>query len=121
MWLMTGGGLASLKSMALRRRAWYALSRMERSVVDLTIRYVDKIRSETLSLVICRIICKILKALRSPFLWKVEQVGFDLALRISRIAVGWGNVQASAWMQDLGFIKYLGIRAVNNIGGWDQV
>jgi ribosome-associated toxin RatA of RatAB toxin-antitoxin module len=71
---MTRGGLASLKVKALRHRFWFALSRLERGVVDLTIRYVDEIKSEVLSLVIGRIVCKILKALRSPFLAKAERV-----------------------------------------------
>ena len=103
--------MASLKVRALRRRSWYSLSRLERSVVELTIRYVDRIRSARLSLVISRIVCKILKALRSPFLQRAEQVGYDLAERFSRIAVGWGYAKASEWKQDQGFIRYLGINA----------
>ena len=38
--MMTRGGLASLKVKALRRQAWFALSRLERGVVELTIRNV---------------------------------------------------------------------------------
>ena len=64
----------SLRGKALRHRIWFTLSRLERGVVDLTIRYVDEVKSEVLSLVIGRIACKILKALRSPFLVKAERV-----------------------------------------------
>jgi len=90
---------------------------LERSVVDLTIRHVDEIRSERLCLVISRIVCKILKRLRSPFLRRVEELGSDLAERVSRIAVGWGYTEASAWRRDMGFVKYLGVTATNS-GRW---
>lgn len=116
MWSMTKERLASLKAKALRRRVWYALSRIERSVLDLTIMYVDEIRSEKLSLVISRIVCKILNALRSPFLRRIEQVGYDLVATISEIAVRWGYVEAVAWKQDLSFVKYLGVKAINSGG-----
>jgi len=118
---MTGEGLTSLKRMALRRRVWFTvLSRVERGVVDLTIRCVDRVRSARLALVIGRIVCKIFKAFRSEFLERVERVGYDLAERISRIAVGWGYVEASEWKRDLRFIRCLGVNAVNNISGWDR-
>ena len=121
MLFMTGDWLASLKVRALRRRSWYSLSRLERSVVDLTIRYVDRIESERLSLVISRIVCKILKAMRSPFLQRAEQMGYGLAERFSRIAVSWGYAEASNWRRDLGFVRYLGANAVSNNSGWGQV
>ena len=119
--MMTRGGLASLRVKALRRRVWFALSRLERGVVELTIRYVDEVKSGVLSLVIGRIICKILKALRSPFLAKAERVGYEVADAVSRIAVSWGYVEASAWKRDLGFVRYLGVNAVSNNSGWGLV
>jgi hypothetical protein len=114
---MTMRGLASLRMKALRQRVWFALSQVERDIVSLTLRYVEEIKSVRLSLVINRIVLKILEALRSPFLQKVERVGCDFIERIRRIAVGWGYVQASVWLQDLGFVRYLGIMAVNDTGG----
>ncbi|MDQ1280793.1 MAG: hypothetical protein QG670_2056 [Thermoproteota archaeon] len=115
---MTGNWLALLKVRALRRRTWYALSRMERSVVDLTLSYVDEIRSEKLSLVIGRIACKILKSLRNSFIRNVEQIGHSLAERLSETALSWGNITASAWKQDLGFILYLGLNITDCRNGF---
>lgn len=119
---MSGEWLTSLKRRALRRRVWFGvLTRAERGIVDLTIRCVDRIRSMRLALVIGRIVCKVLKAFRSGFLDRVERIGYDLAERISGIAVGWGYAEASEWRRDLGFVRHLGINAVNNIPGWDRV
>ena len=120
--LMTREWLVSVRKMALRRRVWFGvLSRMERGVVELTIRCVDKVRSARLALVIGRIVCKILDASRSRFLMRVDGVGYDLAERISKIAVGWGYVGASGLRQDLGFVRYLGVNAVSNNSGWGLV
>ncbi len=120
--LMTKEWLVSMRRMALRRRVWFGvLSRVERGVVDLTIKCVDRVRSGRLALAISRIVCKILNAFKSRFLMRVDRVGYDLAERISKIAVGWGYVGASSWRRDLGFIRYLGVNAVGNSSGWEQV
>ena len=120
--LMTREWLVSIRKMALRRRAWFGvLSRIERSAVELTIRYVDEIRSAKLALAIGRIACKIANALKSRFLERVDAVGYNIAERISRIAVGWGYLGALGWKRDLGFIRYLGLNAVGNSSGWVSV
>lgn len=117
--LMTSAWLTSLRRNAQRRRIWFRLlSRIERSVVTLTIRCVDRIRSRTLSLVIGRIACKLLKAFKSRFIASVEKAGYDLAAKISTIAVAWGYADAARWRLDLSFIRHLGVNAVNNLSGW---
>ena len=114
--LMSISWLASLRRDALRRRVWFhVLSKVERSVVELTVRYVDQIRSLKLSLAIGRVVCKILEALRNRFLKRVECVGYGIAEKISKIAVGWGYVEASSWKHDLSFIRFLGVNTVNDI------
>ena len=117
MWPMTSEGLAFLRVKALRQRVWFLLSKVERDIVGLTLRYVKEIKSAKLSLVISRIVCKILKALKSPFLREVERMGRDFVERISRIAVEWDYIQASAWTHDSGFIRYLGVNAFNASSG----
>ena len=119
---MTREWLVSMRKVALRRRVWFGvLTRVERGVVDLTIRCVDKVRSGRLALAISRIVCKVLNASKSRFLERVDKVGYDLAERISKIAVGWGYTEASGWRQDLGFVRYLGADAVSNNSGWGLV
>jgi hypothetical protein len=119
---MTGDWLAYLKRKAVRKHVWYRiLPKIERSIVDLTIRCVDRIRSSKLALIISRIVCKLLKMLKSKVLMQITQTGYNLADKISRIAVNWGYEKASAWKLDKNFARYLGVTNLNNVSGWIQI
>ncbi len=85
--------------------------------MELTIRYIDKIRSAKLALAIGRIACKILNAFKSRFLERVSTIGYSLTEKISEIAVSWGYLEAVNWKHDVSFAKYLGINALNNGAG----
>ncbi len=120
--LMTGDWLVHLKRKAVRKHVWYrVLLKIERSIVDLTIRCVDIIQSSKLALIISRIVCKLLKKLKSKVLMQITQTGYNLAGKIIRIAVSWGYEEASAWNLDKNFARYLGVTNVNNISGWNQI
>ena len=86
--------------------------------MELTIRCVDQIKSLRLALIIGRIVCKILKACKSQFLNRVEAAGYGLAEKICKIAIAWKNVEASEWMRDSTFIRFLGVNAINGPLGW---
>jgi len=102
------------RTQAVRERIWFrALSQVERSIVDLTIRCVERIRSRVLARIISTIVAKILTRLTPSFLETAMRVGRDLADEISEIAREWGNMSASRWRHDCDFIRYLGVRAVN--------
>src|SRR3989442_8484935 len=91
--------LVGLKTRGLRRRVWYwALDRMERGLVDLTIRWVDKVRSRRMTETLMRILEKLAQALQTG-MGRILGRGRELALRASSLAVGWGNSQAYAWRQ----------------------
>jgi hypothetical protein len=92
-----------LKTRSLRRRVWYrVLDRIERGLVDLTIRWVDKVRSGTMARVLLRILGKLAQAMQQGMV-RVLTVGRELALRASVLAVGWGNSDAYGWRFDRGF------------------
>ena len=113
--LMTRGWLESVKGRALRKRVWYrVLNKLERGIMSLTIRCVDEVKSSRLALIIGRLVCKILKACRSTFLMQVARTGRGLAEARSRIAVNWGMDEASSWVGDKDFIRFLGVNAVNS-------
>ena len=115
--MVTRQDLMKIKAKALRRRVWFrALSRVERCIVDLTTRCVERVRSLVLARTIFDIINKILKTLESGFLEKVNNVGSAIAEKVCGIAVGWGNVSASRWRRDVDFVRFLGINAVNSRG-----
>jgi hypothetical protein len=101
--------LIGMKTRGLRRRLWYCtLSRMERGLVDLTIRWVDKVRSGRMTETLIRILAKLAMALETG-MGRVLARGRILAARASELAVGWGNGQAFAWRHDESYALALGL------------
>jgi len=106
--------LLKVKTRALRLNVWFkTLSRTERAIIDLTVKCVERIQSRVLEAIISSIIDKILKALEGMFLINAEKVGYEIAKQVCLIAKKWGNKDASTWKLDVGFIRFLGINAVN--------
>jgi len=104
-----------IKTKALRQRIWYrAISRVERGIVDLTIRCVERIQSPVLARFLSEIIGKISQRTKRSFLERVNTVGKAIAQEISAIAERWGNEHASTWKHDSSFIRFLGVSSVNN-------
>ena len=100
--------LSEAKKFALRRGVWFrSLNRVERGVIDLTVRYVDKVKSSKLAKVLVVIINKLESAMERTIDRQVRVVGLPLARKISGIAVSWGNNLASLWSDDLGFARFL--------------
>jgi hypothetical protein len=100
--------LADAKKVALRRGVWFrALNRVERGVLDLTVKFVDKIRSATLATVVTAILDKLTLAMESTVDRLVRTVGMSLAQKVSTIAVSWGNRLAQKWANDRDFARFL--------------
>jgi hypothetical protein len=101
-------GLVETKKIALRNGLWYrTLNRVERGIIDLTVRYVDNVKSEKLVKVLATIIKKLQFASESALDKLVRNIGLPLAQKISDIAVSWGNCLASKWADDLVFARFL--------------
>jgi len=104
------------RTRAVRQRVWFrVLSRVERGIVDLTIRCVERIKSRVLARIVSTIVAKILTRLPPSFLETAMRVGRDLADEISEIARAWGNMNASRWRQNCDFIRFLGVNVINTI------
>ena len=100
--------LVGLKTRGLRRRLWYStLSRIERGLVDLTIRWVDKVRSGRLTETLVRILAKLAMALETG-MGRVLMRGRILAMKASELAVGWGDRSAYSWRFETAFANALG-------------
>lgn len=100
--------LADAKKIALRRGVWFrSLSRLERGIIDLTVRYVDNIKSIKLAKVVTAIIGKLQYAMESSLDKLVRTIGLPLARKISNIAVSWGNCLANFWADDPVFARFL--------------
>ncbi len=107
--------IAGLKTRALRRRVWFrALDRIERGLVDVTIRWVDKVRSRLMARVLLRILVKLARAMESSMARALGR-GRIVAARLSGLAVGWGNLDAYSWKFEEAFQRFLGFRIANNL------
>jgi len=107
--------VAKLKTIAVRRGLWFkALSTVERAIVDLTIRVVERVRSSVLKGVLKAIASKIVEALKAKsFRERAIVIGRALAERLVRIAERFGNKRAREWAEDPSFVMYLGVSWLN--------
>jgi hypothetical protein len=108
--------LIDIRNRSVNRKTWFrTLSYFERSLMNLTIRVVDEVRSHRLAGVLNAIVSRLEDALESSFLRKACQNGQVLAEKHMRIACSWGNKAALTWARDRGYILYLGVSSMNAI------
>ena len=106
--------LLRLKQKAMRAGVWYkALQRIDRVLIDLTMRVVDIVRSASLAKSILAIVRKLEELLESKLARAIRQIGFSLACKISAFAQQWGNKAAREWVNDVGFARYLAVMNLN--------
>ncbi|MGC9346152.1 MAG: hypothetical protein ACP5ER_05130 [Candidatus Bathyarchaeales archaeon] len=109
--------LRRLKLKAVRRGVWFrVLSRVDRALVDLTMKVVDGVRSFRLAKALFSVVEKLEDALESRVSHALKEVGFPLARRLGLFAQKWGNSFARSWMSDVSFAKFLAIMHINNPG-----
>jgi hypothetical protein len=105
------------KKTALRHNIWFnVLSRVERAILDLTARYVDRIKSAKLAQIVSGILEKLELAVETNVDRMVRTVGFSLAQKISNFALGLGYGSAGSWAADAGFARFLTIMRLNGSG-----
>lgn len=100
--------LVKVRAKARRRGVWFrVLSRVERGLIDLAIKIVERPRSLVLARSLVGVVEKLLDALESEVTRLMRTVGHSLAKKLSEIAQSWGNESASLWTADLSFVRYL--------------
>jgi hypothetical protein len=100
--------LNETKKHALRRGIWFkALNRIERGIIDLTVKYVDNIKSAKLAKVLTAIIVKLQTTMETMIDKLMRTIGLPLTQKISDIAVRWGYNSASLWADDPVFARFL--------------
>ena len=108
------GELASLKRKALRKGVWFkVLSKIERSICDLTIRAVSTIKSDKLLKALTAIVDKLKSVLESPVSILTRTVGRQLASVLAHVAYSWGHQGACSWASDDSFARYLAVCYMN--------
>jgi hypothetical protein len=106
--------LMKLRLKAIRAGVWFrALPRIDRVLVDLTIRVASSIRSVTLAKNILAVTRKLEGFLESSLLRAFREVGLRLAQKLSLVAQKWGNKFAESWASDTLFVKFLAVMYIN--------
>src|SRR4030042_1067057 len=106
--------LMKLRLKAMRAGVWFrALPRIDRVLVDLTIRVASNIRSVTLAKCILAVTRKLEGFLESSLLRAFREVGLPLAQKLSLVAQKWGNNSAENWASDLSFMNFLAVMHIN--------
>lgn len=106
--------LTKLRVKARRRGVWFRmLSRVERGLIDLSIKVVEKVRSLVLARSLISVVEKLLEAMESEVARLMRTVGCSLARKLSEVAQGWGNKAARLWATDFSFVQYLAVTQKN--------
>ena len=106
--------LIKLRLKAMRAGVWFrALPRIDRALVDLTIKVASNIRSSTLAKNILAVVRKLEGFLESSLLRAFREVGLPRAQKLSLVAQKWGNTSAESWSSDVSFINFLAVMHIN--------
>ena len=106
--------LIKLKCKAMRAGVWFrALPRIDRVLVDLTIKVTDNIRSASLAKCIFAVVGKLEGLLESRVLKSLRLIGRPLAEKISLSAQKLGYSSAKSWANDSSFAFFLAILHTN--------
>jgi hypothetical protein len=106
--------LVRLRLKAVRAGVWFrVLPRIDRVLVDLTIRVASSVRSVILAKNLLAVTRKLEGLLENRLLRAFRQVGVRLAQKLSSVAQKWGNISARNWASDVSFVKFLAVMHIN--------
>jgi len=106
--MYTKGFLSSLRAKAIRRKILYkALDGVERGILYLSSRLLDKVSSLTLVEQLAEIVTKLEEALKTGYQRHLEEYGVNRLAEIVLQAVKLGYSGAVTWIRDTGFAMYL--------------
>ena len=111
---LTKAHLIKLRLKAVRAGVWFrALPRIDRVLIDLTIKVASKIRSVTLAKNLIAVTKKLEGLLENSLSRALREVAFPLSQKLSLVAQKWGNHSAESWPSDVSFIKFLAVMHIN--------
>jgi len=106
--------LVKLKMKAMRAGVWFrALPRIDRVLIDLTIKVADNIRSPHLARCILAITGKLEAIMESKLSRAIREIGLPIAHKLSVFAQKWGNKAAEKWANDKDFACYWAAMKLN--------
>ena len=110
--------LLGLRRKAIRRRAWFSLDSLDRGIINLVTRVVDRVESSVLGIVLVKIVKRLRDAMRSEFARLMESSGLRMAWESAKRAVEWGYEAAGEWARDVGFARYYALLMFYRPSGW---
>lgn len=107
--------LVKLRLRAMRAGVWFrVLRRIDRVLVDLTIRVADNVRSVILARSIFALARKLEGIMESRVSRALREIGFPLAQKLSLTAQKWGNASAESWASAPFFARFLAVMHIND-------
>ena len=117
--MFTRGFLSELRLKAVRRRVlFHALDEVERGILYLCTRVVDKVSSPVLGVQLVGIVSKLLEAFKGEFTKHIESYGYKRIVQIVNQAITMGYEMAYRWLSDMKFIRYLSFLDFNQPIGY---
>jgi len=108
---ITHNDLMKVKRRALRLKVWFKLEKLERSILELSLKCIKTIVKNK---VLISILQKILNKINNhTFKAKARKIGYELALKQVKAAIQSGCKRAQEWLNDEGYITYLGVQYLN--------
>lgn len=105
--------LAKLRRKSVRIGAWFqGLTRIERGIIDLTLRCVASVRSELLKRMLEQITSKLRFIVDHFYTWRLEAIGRPIAERMCAAAASIGVRCAEKWKDDHSYIQLLGLNRI---------
>ena len=116
--MFTRDFLISVKRKALRKGVWYrSLDKIERGILSLAARVVDRVDSVVLGVELVKIIAKLRDDFKGEFVKLMETFGFRRIKEIVGMAQLWGNDTAGLWKRDVEFVRYITAMSLNSKNG----
>jgi len=110
--------LFRLRLQAVRSGVWFrALSRIDRALLDLTLKVSAEVRSRKLVKALFAVVSRLQIALGSSVSHVVLSFGFRSARKLSLVAQRLGNVSARGWATDFSFARFLAVMYLNGSDG----
>ncbi len=120
--MFTGEFLSTLRAKAVRQKVLYrALDSLERGILYLSSRIVDRVSNVTLSEQLAEIVTKLVEALKSRYQRHRESYGIDRLVEVVMQAVKLGYRDSVRWIGDHDFIDYLTVLDLNQPMGYRSV
>jgi hypothetical protein len=106
--------LVKLRKRAMRSGVWFrALRRIDRVLIDLTIKVACIVRSIKLVKSLVTLARKLEGIKVCSLSRAVREVGLPLAQKLSLLAQKWGNISAKGWAYAFSFVNFLAAMHIN--------